>query len=145
LSNHTGKLMMTHRLCYIITLLLIGVLTISCAQSRTSLEQETLVRVRHICNQLNDFMLARSYYPETIDELRDFRGDPLPDNPYTGEPMVDTGTTEFDPDLSPGNFHYIVIQRSGQNLGFQIHIFGKNGLIVFVDQGTNWYELLREN
>jgi hypothetical protein len=137
--------MMTHRLCCIITIFLLGSMTISCSRGRTSLEHETLVRVYDITNWLNDFMLVRSYYPDTIDEVANWRAQPLPDNPYTGQPMVDTGTTEFDPSLSPGNFHYIVIKRSEQNLAYQIFIFGDRGLIVAVNQGSDWHDLLRED
>jgi len=133
--------MLAYKSKYLVILLVIGMLAGSCTQGRTALEQETIDRMYRVSQWLNDFMLARSYYPETIDEVFAWKNESPPDNPYTGQPMVDTGTTEFDPDTSPGNFHYIVMKRSGQNLGYQIHIFGKDGLIVIVNQSTDWYEL----
>jgi len=44
--------------------------------------------------------------------------------------MADTGTSEWDPETSPGNIHYVPVKdKAGMILNFSIYVFGEKGLI----------------
>ena len=127
---------------FAIPLLILCICLTSCAGRRNALEQETLERMEPVTQWLADFFMTRSYYPETIEELLWWKGEPLPDNPYTGNPMIDLGTKEFDPARSPGNFHYVPLKRQEQNLGYQIFVFGDRGLVMIIDQTMGREEII---
>jgi hypothetical protein len=123
-NNHKNLLPAIIALCLLLAFLP------GCGKKRTPDEELTLQRVR---DAIMPFILA---YPEshfqfaesTEEMLR--AGLVLPINPYTGETMVDTGSSEFDKATSPGNFHYAVVKDpSGQTVNFSVYVWGERGLI----------------
>ena len=90
----------------------------------------TLARVREtIVPFIWERSISQWQFPESYEAML-AEGLKPPINPYTGKPMIDTGTEEFDPQISPGNFHYVSIKdKAGQIGNFSIYIFGKKGLI----------------
>lgn len=64
-----------------------------------------------------------------------------PDNPYTGEPLLDTKSAEFDPDKSPGNIYYqrifsappaegySEVASDRHQIGYVLHVFGADGQV----------------
>jgi hypothetical protein len=101
-----------------------------CRKQHTPNEELTLERVR---DTIMPFILA---YPESHFQFAESTAEMvesglvLPVNPYTGETMKDTLSTEFDAATSPGNFHYAVVRdSSGQVLNFSVYVWGERGLI----------------
>jgi len=53
-----------------------------------------------------------------------------PINPYNGKPMIDTGSPEWDQEISPGNIHYVPVEDQAGMIGnFSIYVFGERGII----------------
>ncbi len=101
-----------------------------CRKHRTPNEELTLQRVR---DTIMPFILA---YPESHFQFAESTAEMvesglvLPANPYTGEAMKDTLSTEFDAETSPGNFHYEVVHdQYGQVVNFSVYVWGERGLI----------------
>lgn len=90
----------------------------------------TLARVRET---MVPFIYAQSMsnwqFPESYEDMLS-KGMDTPINPYTDKPMIDTGTSDFNPQVSPGNFHYVPIRdKAGQIGNFSIFVFGEKGLL----------------
>ena len=90
----------------------------------------TLARVREtIVPFVMNYSMGEGGFPESYGAMITAGLKP-PINPYTGNPMADTGTEKFDPETSPGNFHYLPIKdESGMFGNFSIYVFGKKGLL----------------
>lgn len=114
-----------------IILLVVSILfSPACTKKRTEKEELTLARVREIIMPfIDDCSIANWQFPESYEEmLRD--GMTAPINPYTGKPMIDTGSPEWDPEISPGNIHYVpVVDQAGMIGNFSIYVFGERGII----------------
>ncbi len=122
------------RRCSVAVLLIIVILAAAaisgCRKKRTEMEQLTVETIAPWCRYLEDYNLDHQYYPETWGELVRYKGIPMPENPYTGEPMVALESSEFDPDVSPGNFYYMRVIRDEIVVNCQVLIFGDRGLIT---------------
>ena len=90
----------------------------------------TLERVRKIIMPFIDTHSIDDWqYPESYKAML-AGGMDAPINPYTGKPMIDTGTSEWDPEISPGNIHYVPVETEHGMIGnFSIYVFGEKGLI----------------
>jgi len=110
----------------------------SCIQHRTGEEQQTVVRLEPVSQWLGEFFLSNSYYPESIEELIEWKGLPLPVNPYNGKTMVSLTTSEFDVAVSPGNFFYETVKISGQSTSYLLSVFGEDGLIIKLNPNVRW-------
>jgi hypothetical protein len=124
-------------------LLIVAGLVSACANDWTPEEELTLQRIRPMRGWLWDYFSTLSYYPESVQDLLEWNGRELPDTPYTGRPMVALADREFDPDRSPGNFHYEPVRHSGQNVGYLLYVFGEDGVLVILNPNVAW-ERLRE-
>jgi hypothetical protein len=118
-----------YRLALILLLLAIIIIP-GCKKRLSENDALTLDRVR---KTIMPFILAypesHFQFPESFEAMLEEDLEP-PINPYTGEPMVDTGSPEFDSETSPGNFHYAPVKDSkGQIVNFSVYVFGKKGLI----------------
>jgi hypothetical protein len=51
----------------------------------------------------------------------------MPENPYTGKPMVVLSSKEFDPEKSPGNIYYMKVYQEGNVINCQVIVFGEKG------------------
>ncbi len=136
-ERHMGK----HRaivsgislLMLIVTLCLSG-----CYSRRTVNEQETIKRIEPMTRWLRDYYYSFSFYPESTDDLVAWKGLPLPENPYTGRPMEALTEEEFDRERSPGNFCYVPVRHSGQIVGYLLHVYGEDGLLVTLNPNVRW-------
>ena len=90
----------------------------------------TFARVREtVVPFVMDYSISNWQFPESYKAML-AEGLKPPVNPYTGGPMIDTGTEQFDPQTSPGNFHYVPVKDEAGMIGnFSIYVFGKKGLL----------------
>jgi hypothetical protein len=114
-------------------LCLVPLLLISSGCGKKKLtEQEMLVvdRFDPWARYLEDYNIDHQSYPETWDELVGWKQLSMPENPFTGQPMVALESAEFDPAISPGNFYYARVIRDEQVVNCQLVLFGEKGEIV---------------
>jgi len=121
----------------IVVLILAGLVS-ACAEDRTPEEQLAVDRLQPMTRWLVDYYMSHSYYPETIQDLLEWNGREVPENPYTGRPMVALADREFDPEGSPGNFYYEPVRHSGQNVGYLLYVYGEHGLLVTLNPNVRW-------
>jgi hypothetical protein len=69
--------------------------------------------------------------PDEITEVASLLPDVVawPDNVFSGEPMVDTRSRQFDKATSPGNVFYNKIYREEQIVMWELHAFGEQDVI----------------
>ena len=118
---------------FILTLALLSImllLTPGCKRKLSADDALTLARVREtIVPFVSDYSISNWQFPESYAAMISAGMEP-PINPYTGQPMVDTGTEQFDPQTSPGNIHYVPINDQAGMIGnFSIFVFGKRGVL----------------
>lgn len=116
-----------------IVLLLIVVLLFSicsCRKKRTSEEQQVIENLRPFWSQLEDYKRINMTYPESWDDLLRYARLEMPENPYTGVPMVALDSAEFDPEVSPGNIYYVKVVQDEVVINCQVIIFGHRGEIT---------------
>ena len=101
-----------------------------CSNTLSQEDSLTLQRVREsVMPFILGYPASHFQFPGSYQEMIDEGFEP-PINPHTGKPMIDTGTSEYIPDKSPGNFHYLpVTDRHGQVINFSVFVFGEKGLI----------------
>ena len=100
-----------------------------CKPKRTQEEQLTLGRVRTMVPWLEDFKVANSRFPNDWDELLKWKGASMQVNPYSNLPMVQLGSRDFDPKISPGNFFYARVIQDEEVINYTIIVFGARGEI----------------
>ena len=100
-----------------------------CKPKRTAEEQLTLDRVRTMIPWVEDFKYAFSRYPNNWGEVLTWKGETMPLNPYTNQPMVALESGDFDPKVSPGNFFFARVIRDDEVINYQVVVFGKGGEI----------------
>lgn len=101
-----------------------------CRKKRTPEEQLTVERVAPMCRWLEDYKRGQFCYPDTWDQLLRWKGKTMPENPYTGEPMICVESSEFDPETSPGNIYYVRVIQDDCVINCQVIIFGERGEIT---------------
>jgi len=113
-------------------LFLVGLLVVApgCKQKATPEERLTWERIEPMIGWLEDFNISNQRYPDTWEELLEWKGQHMPENPFTGQPMVSLQSRDFDPKVSPGNFSYMRVIRDGQVVNFQLLVFGEKGIVV---------------
>jgi hypothetical protein len=101
-----------------------------CKKGLTPNEALTLERVREtIIPFIWDHSISHWQFPESYEDMLS-KGLEPPMNPYTGKPMIDTGTSEFNPEISPGNIHYVPVKDQVGMIGnFSVYVFGERGVI----------------
>ncbi len=119
--------------CSIIVYLLLVIIALSlpgCRKRLTPNEALTLQRVREtMVPFIMDQSISNWQFPESYEDMLS-KGMDAPINPYTNQPMIDTGSADFDPKVSPGNFHYLPVRDQAGMIGnFSIFVFGERGLI----------------
>jgi hypothetical protein len=114
----------------VITLALMIIVIPGCGKKLTPEDELTLGRVRKkIIPFIWDYSITNWQCPASYGDMID-EGLIPPINPYTGEPMIDTGTSEFDPETSPGNIHYVPVKDQAGMIGnYSVYVFGKHGII----------------
>ena len=120
-----------HRL-FPVLLLIAAIMCSQGCMKKTLSEKDalTLTRVREtIMPFIDTHSIDHWQYPESYKAMLS-SGMDAPINPYTGKPMLDTGTPEWDPETSPGNIHYVPVETEKDMIGnFSIYVFGEKGLI----------------
>ena len=93
-------------------------------QQRAMLKAAGVIRV-----QLSDYFQDNLTLPQSLTDLEGYmRPDhDWPLNPYTGLPVEDSGSAEFDPAKSPGTVHYEPLRRGGQLIGWKLYVFSAQG------------------
>ena len=114
----------------ILVFVMILVIIPGCKKRLTPNEQVTLKRVREtIIPFIRNRSISEWQFPESYKQMLS-EGMVAPINPYTGKPMIDTGTPEFDPLISPGNIHYVPVKDQVGMIGnFSVYVFGERGVI----------------
>jgi hypothetical protein len=101
-----------------------------CKQKATPEERATYERIVPMIAWIEDFNTSNQRYPDNWAELLAWKGQPMPINVYTNEPMIALDSKDFDPKKSPGNFFYARVIRNDEVTNFQLLVFGKDGIIV---------------
>jgi hypothetical protein len=102
----------------------------ACKKKATVEERLTWERIQPMIDWLEDFHIANQNYPDNFQELLAFKGQPMPTNPYTNQPMVSLESGEFDRTKSPGNFFYARVLQDDQVVNYQLLVFGSDGIKV---------------
>jgi len=114
-------------------LLIIFVLTMTGCPKRKRTPNEQLVvdRLKPFWRPLEEYKTVSFTYPDNFFDICNYAGLQKPINPYTGQPMIELDSLEFDPDVSPGNIYYIKVTGSeGIIINCQVAIFGEFGEIT---------------
>jgi len=91
-----------------------------------------LDRVRDIGLAINKCQEETAEWPQTLREVEAYLEPGLrwPDNPYTSQPIKDSGSPDFDPATSVGNVFYMKHYREEQISNYSLYVFGDKGLLV---------------
>ena len=112
----------------IFTLTFLALPGISCRQKINETDKVTVDHINEMCGWLRDYRVEKMYFPESWDQLMYWKGEELPVNVYTGQPMIALESQEFDPDISPGNFFYArVFDHDGNVINYQVIVYGERG------------------
>jgi len=117
----------------ILVIILLLMLVSACMSSKKRLtpnEKLTIKRIAPYCEWLEDYRRENMYYPDTWWELLEWKSVTMPENPYTGKPMVALSSKEFDPEKSPGNIYYMRVFQEGNVINSQVIVFGEKGEIA---------------
>lgn len=100
----------------------------------TGKDAEMMVAARQISRLIDEYFREFAEYPETVEQARPMLPPAVkwPVNPYNGAEITDTGSRDFNPEISPGNIFYEKIYRDEQLVNYQIHIFGEKGKIYIL-------------
>ncbi len=101
-----------------------------CKRSRTPNEKLTVERIAPYCTWLEDYKRSTFCYPDSWADLLRWKGVGMPENPYTGQPMVALDSSKFDRKTSPGNIYYIRVVQEDCVINCQVIIFGDKGEIT---------------
>ena len=101
------------------------------AAALSSEEKEVISRAVQIAVGINALHNSTGEVPEEIGEVEALLPDTIswPRNVYTGEPMVDTKSKDFDAATSPGNVFYNKVYREEQIVLWELHAFGEHDTV----------------
>lgn len=90
------------------------------------LDEEMLARAELIQRAVMLYHADNAEYPSSLDEVVQYfpTDGEWPEEPYTFQPMHDTGSPVFDPATSAGMIHYEKIELTGKT-GYRIYVFGR--------------------
>jgi len=108
-----------------------------CGHQLTDTERLTLKNAREFLEALTDYSIEYAYYPEDLAELAPRWMQKLPENPFTGQPMTDTGSEEFDENTFPGNVYYAKVRKNGVVVNFTMLVWGEEGQIGIYRRSPN--------
>lgn len=86
-------------------------------------------RARAIMLAVNTFHQDNAEWPDTLREAERClkAGTSWPLNPYSGRPIEDTGSPDFDPAESVGMVYYEKFFRDELLMNYRLHVFGDKG------------------
>ena len=113
----------------LVALVLIGLAMLGCKKRISETDQQVLTNAREIVRALMEYSLDNARYPYELDDLVPYHLVRLPENVYSGGPMRDTGTDQFDPESSPGNVFYAKVLIQEEVLNFSLVVYGEKGII----------------
>lgn len=94
------------------------------------LDEEMVARAELIQRAVMQYHADNAEYPSSLDEVVQYfpTDGEWPEEPYTSQPMHDTGSPDFDGPASAGMVHYEKIERAGKT-GYRIYVFGREGVL----------------
>ena len=93
-------------------------------------DEQMLEAARLIEKAVTYYYADNADYPSSLDEVVQYfpTDGKWPEEPYTFQPMRDTGSAEFDGPASAGMVHYEKIELAGKT-GYRIYVFGREGVL----------------
>ena len=94
------------------------------------LDEEMQAQGQLIQRAVMQYHADNAEYPSSLDEVVQYfpTDGKWPDEPYTFQPIQDTGSPEFDGPASAGMLHYVKIEQAGKT-GYRIYVFGREGVL----------------
>ena len=87
-----------------------------------------------IAQAINTYHVDTGEWPESIQAAQSHfpPGTNWPQNPWTGGPIEDSGSSEFIPGKSEGTVYYEKFVRDDQIMNYRMHIFGDKGRLTIL-------------
>lgn len=116
-------------------LLMLAPALAGCHQARFTGDDAEMMRcAKLIAGAIDTYFRENGEYPDKLRQVEPFLppGVSWPANPYTGQPIEDTGSLTFDPTASVGQVAYERIWRDEQQVTYQLHVYGDRGRLYVI-------------
>lgn len=130
-----GKKALQQVMVWVIFILVVAVVVVGwIAVKGVGAEVSHFDTMMRLSDALEKYRDDKGYYPEELRAVEPYLDEGgWPENPYTHQPVVDTGTDKFDPKSSPGNVYYDKFYYPDEFakdrvvVGFTLHVFERDG------------------
>ena len=94
-------------------------------------DAEMMAAAKAISKAIDAYQGDYAAWPESLEQVKPYLPE-WPVDPYHGNPIVDTGSAEFDAATSSGMVYYQKLYRDEQLVNYQLHVFREHGKLYII-------------